>query len=156
MQKHMQSIRKLFSVLLMVFVVLAGSFFVSAHNVHAQNQSQSDSCQALTSFNDVGNYINTYGTLPCNYLTKEQAKGLGWVPSECNLADVAPGMSIGGDVFTNSEGSLPSASDRIWYEADINYVYGCRNGDRILFSNDGLIYTTQDHYQTFQPWQPSN
>jgi predicted transcriptional regulator len=56
---------------------------------------------------------------------------------------------IGGDVFANSSAKLPSAPGRIWYEADINYVSGKRNRQRVLYSNDGLIFVTYDHYQTF-------
>jgi hypothetical protein len=68
-----------------------------------------------------------------------------------NPHEVAPGKSIGGDVFRNKEGKLPSAPGRIWYEADANYSSGYRGGDRILFSDDGLIYKTTDHYKTFTP-----
>lgn len=57
-------------------------------------------------------------------------------------------MIIGG-VFNNTNKHLPDAPDRIWYEADINYYKGKRNGHRILWSNDGLIFVTYDHYLTF-------
>ena len=56
---------------------------------------------------------------------------------------------IGGDKYRNKEGKLPSAPGREWYEADINYSGGYRNSERILYSNDGLIFVTYDHYQTF-------
>ncbi|WP_448321887.1 ribonuclease domain-containing protein [Streptomyces sp. CO7] len=69
--------------------------------------------------------------------------------SKGNLAEVAPGKSIGGDVFSNREGRLPSASGRTWREADINYVSGFRNADRLVYSSDWLIYKTTDHYATF-------
>nr|CAP09637.1 barnase-C-DnaB intein-C fusion protein [Transformation Vector pICH13688] len=69
--------------------------------------------------------------------------------SKGNLADVAPGKSIGGDIFSNREGKLPGKSGRTWREADINYTSGFRNSDRILYSSDWLIYKTTDHYQTF-------
>ncbi|MNW66113.1 Ribonuclease [compost metagenome] len=75
---------------------------------------------------------------------------MGWEPSEGNLDQVAPGKSIGGDVFRNREGLLPNKKGRIWYEADIHYTGGKRGSDRILYSNDGLIYQTTDHYKTFQ------
>lgn len=103
---------------------------------------------AVTSFQGVANYIHQYGTLPSNFITKEEAKELGWEPGE-NLWTYAPGKSIGGDIFTNSEGSLPDADGRVWYECDINYHGGHRGSDRLLYSNDGLIYGTTDHYQTF-------
>lgn len=95
-------------------------------------------------------YLREHGGLPDYYLTKAQASARGWKPSEGNLADVAPGMMIGGDHFTNSQHLLPSAKGRLWYEADFDYVRGTRNAKRILYSNDGLIYVTYDHYQTVQ------
>jgi RHS repeat-associated protein len=102
-----------------------------------------------TSFEDVANYISQHGTLPSNFITKAQATRLGWSQRLGNLDIVAPGKSIGGDVFRNLEGRLPNAQGRIWYEADINYSRGYRGSDRIVYSNDGLIYKTTDHYQTF-------
>ncbi|MFZ5596903.1 MAG: RHS repeat-associated core domain-containing protein [Bacillota bacterium] len=105
--------------------------------------------KALTSFDDVAGYIAKNGRLPGNFITKAEARGLGWNPSKGNLADVAPGKSIGGDIFKNIEGKLPSAPGRVFYEADINYSSGFRGTERIIYSNDGLIYKTVDHYQTF-------
>ena len=95
-------------------------------------------------------YLHTYGHLPSNYLTKSEAEKLGWVSSKGNLWDVAPGMSIGGDRFGNREGLLPDASGRRWYECDIGYEGGFRGGMRIVFSSDGLIYYTEDHYSSFE------
>ena len=66
-----------------------------------------------------------------------------------NLSTVLPGKMIGGDVYKNRDGKLPSAIGRVWHEADINYTDGYRNRQRILYSNDGLIFVTYDHYQTF-------
>lgn len=104
----------------------------------------------LTGFKEVADYIKAHGRLPDNFITKAEAKKLGWVPSKGNLYIVAPGKSIGGDIFTNREKSLPDKKGRIWREADIDYKYGTRNAKRILYSNDGLIYKTSDHYKTFQ------
>ena len=105
--------------------------------------------KVVNSFDDVAAYVQKNGKLPDNFISKNQANALGWNPNKGNLADVAPGMSIGGDVFKNAEGKLPSAPGRVWYEADINYTSGFRGGDRIIYSNDGLIYKTTDHYSTF-------
>ncbi|MGN1069057.1 MAG: ribonuclease domain-containing protein [Candidatus Fimadaptatus sp.] len=58
-------------------------------------------------------------------------------------------MSIGGDRFGNREGLLPDARGRQYYECDVNYDGGYRGGERIVFSSDGLIYYTCDHYNTF-------
>ncbi|NJL76053.1 MAG: ribonuclease [Saprospiraceae bacterium] len=105
--------------------------------------------EALTSFDDVAKYVSINRKLPSNYITKEQAKALGWKPNLGNLDNVAPSKSIGGDIFKNLEGLLPQAKGRIWYEADINYSGGFRGGERLLYSNDGLVYKTLDHYKTF-------
>ena len=104
----------------------------------------------LTSFDDVAAFIQRNGRLPSNFITKTQAKALGWVSRKGNLAEVAPGKSIGGDIFKDIEGKLPSAPGRVWYEADINYTAGFRSGDRIIYSSDGLIFKTTDHYNTFK------
>ena len=102
-----------------------------------------------TSRDEVALYIHQYGHLPGNFITKKEAEDLGWVNSQGNLWKVAPGMSIGGDYFGNYEGSLPKAKGRKYYECDIGFNGKFRNAQRILFSNDGLIYYTDDHYETF-------
>ena len=94
-------------------------------------------------------YLDAYGALPGNYITKNEAKKLGWVSSQGNLWKVAKGRSIGGDRFGNYEGLLPEAQGRRYTECDIGFDGGYRNGQRIVFSNDGLIYYTADHYQSF-------
>ena len=103
-----------------------------------------------TSKEDVAAYLVIYEHLPSNYITKKEAKKLGWVSSEGNLWEVAPGMSIGGDYFGNYEELLPEAEDRDYYECDIDFDGTYRNAKRIVFSNDGLIYYTEDHYETFE------
>ena len=99
---------------------------------------------------EVSEYIYLYGHLPSNYITKKEAKKLGWVSSEGNLREVAPGMSIGGDYFGNYEGLLPEADHRDYYECDIDFDGTYRNSKRIVYSNDGLIYYTEDHYESFE------
>lgn len=96
----------------------------------------------------VAAYINEFAKLPSNYITKQEAKRLGW-KSKGSLDKVAPGKSIGGDRYGNYEGKLPKAKGRMWKECDIDYVRGNRNSKRIVFSNDGMIYYTQDHYNSF-------
>lgn len=105
--------------------------------------------KVLTSADDVANYISKNGKLPDNFITKKEAEALGWDPKKGNLNDVAPGKSIGGDVFNNRGNPLPTAPGRVWYEADTNYSSGFRGSERIIYSNDGLIYQTTDHYTTF-------
>lgn len=103
-----------------------------------------------TSKEDVAEYLHTYGHLPSNFIKKKAAQKLGRVSSEGNLWDVAPGMSIGGDYFGNYEGNLPEAKDRDYYECDIDFDGSYRGAKRIVYSNDGLIYYTEDHYETFE------
>ncbi|WP_161879309.1 ribonuclease domain-containing protein [Alkalibacterium sp. MB6] len=98
---------------------------------------------------DVALYLYTFDELPLNYLTKEEARELGWVASEGNLWDVADGMVIGGDYFGNREGLLPEEQGRDYYEADVNYFGGFRGAERLVYSDDGLIYYTDDHYDSF-------
>ena len=103
-----------------------------------------------SSKDEVALYIHTYNKLPSNYVTKNDAKKMGWVASKGNLLKVCEGCSIGGDKFTNREGNLPSKQGRQYYECDIDYKGGTRNAKRIVYSNDGLIYYTEDHYNTFE------
>lgn len=109
----------------------------------------------ITAPQDIADYIFAHGTLPDNFLTKNEARQLGWDSSKNYVSDVAPGYSIGGDRFGNYEGLLPDASGRKWYEADANYTVGPRSAERILYSSDGLVYYTNDHYQTFTEMHPS-
>ena len=95
---------------------------------------------------EVALYLHAFEELPENYLTKSEARSLGWDSAAGNLWEVAPGMSIGGDRFGNREGLLPDARSRQWYECDVNYGGGYRGAERLLFSNDGLIYYSGDHY----------
>ena len=96
---------------------------------------------------DVALYIHTYGELPGNYMTKSQARKLGWEGG--SLEKFAPGMCIGGDRFGNYEGLLPE--DRNYTECDIDTLgKSSRGAKRIIFSDDGLIYYTDDHYESFE------
>ena len=105
--------------------------------------------QAYTDKDHVAAYIHIYRKLPPNYITKAEARSLGW-KDKGTLDQVAPGKSIGGDRFSNYEKILPDAPERSWKECDIDYVRGNRNAKRICFSNDGLIYYTSSHYQDFE------
>lgn len=97
----------------------------------------------------VAAYLYVFHKLPSNYITKNDAVKLGWDSEKGNLWDVTEQMSIGGSRFGNYEGLLPDAKGRTWYECDVNYNGGYRGAERILYSNDGLIYYTGDHYKTF-------
>ena len=100
-----------------------------------------------TSKEDVALYLYTYGRLPVNFMTKSEARELGWEGG--GLDDYAPGMCIGGDRFGNYEGLLPE--DRDYTECDIDTLGAEKRGaKRIVFSDDGLIYYTDDHYESFE------
>lgn len=121
----------------------------------AQATSSADTVQvehgsSYTSKKEVAAYLHEYGELPPNFISKTKAKKAGWVPSEGNLEEVCPGMSIGGSVFYNDDGKLPDAEGRTWHECDIDYDGGMRGPERIVWSTDGLIYYTPDHYETFE------
>ncbi len=103
-----------------------------------------------TSKDKVALYIHTYGRLPKNYISKKKAEQLGWDNREGNLWEVAPGKSIGGSYFGNYEGALPEKNGREYHECDIDYNGGRRNAKRIVYSDDGLIFYTEDHYETFE------
>lgn len=97
---------------------------------------------------DVALYLVTYGELPSNFITKNEARDLGWEGG--SVQKYLDGAAIGGDKFGNREGILPKASGRQYYECDIDTDgKNSRGAKRIVFSNDGLIYYTEDHYESF-------
>ena len=94
-------------------------------------------------------YLHTYGKLPSNYITKKEAEALGWTGG--SLERYAPGKCIGGTYFGNYEGLLPKKKGREYHECDIGTIgKSSRGAKRIVYSNDGLIYYTGDHYETFE------
>ena len=93
-------------------------------------------------------YIHLYGHLPGNFVTKAEAEAAGWTGGA--VGKTLPGKSIGGDRFYNREGLLPKASGRVWTECDVGERRNTRGGERIVFSNDGLVYYTPDHYDSFE------
>ena len=95
---------------------------------------------------EVALYLHVFCELPPNYLTKDEARDLGWDSRKGNLWDIAYGLSIGGDTFGNREGLLP---DGQYYGCDVNYEGGFRGGERLVFSEEGQIYYTADHYESF-------
>lgn len=105
------------------------------------------------SMEEVAVYLTLYDALPDNYLTKKEAQTLGWDSRQGNLWDVAEGCSIGGDRFGNYEGLLPEKEGRRFTECDIDYDGGYRGAKRLIFTNDGLMYYTADHYKTFDEVQ---
>ncbi|MCI9422810.1 ribonuclease [Lachnospiraceae bacterium WCA-9-b2] len=102
-----------------------------------------------SSKDDVAQYIHIYGHLPSNFITKKDAEKLGWQGG--SLEPYAPGKCIGGSHFGNYEGILPEKEGRTYTECDIDTLGADKRGaKRIVFSNDGLIYYTEDHYESFE------
>jgi ribonuclease T1 len=116
----------------------------------AEGKAQVEWGQRYSGQTEVAAYIHSYHVLPPNYLTKKAAQKLGWDSNKGNLWQVTDHMSIGGDRFGNEEGLLPSIQGRQYYECDVNYAGGYRGAERIIYSSDGLIFYTRDHYQSFR------
>ena len=157
--------KKLFSLLTLLMLLLSAcaapvseipgeTAFISAEteisetmHVTEETQEYLDPYGSYTSKEDVALYIHLYGDLPLNFMTKKHARALGWEGG--SLEPVAPGMCIGGDYFGNYEGLLPE--DREYTECDIDTLgRSSRGAKRIVFSDDGLIYYTEDHYESFE------
>lgn len=148
------------SVLMMLMLIITGCVTGSADNIGSNTSEVTESTTendgtvidedgTYDSKDDVALYIETYGHLPSNYITKKEAQALGWEGG--SLEPYAPGKCIGGTHFGNYEGLLPEADGREYTECDINTLgKDSRGAERIVFSNDGLIYYTGDHYQSFE------
>lgn len=118
-----------------------------------ENQEKQSSVHAtdideLTEENLVIDYVKANNKLPEYYLTKGEARNKGWIASKGNLCDVLPGRAIGGDKFSNREKTLPTGNQ--YFEADVNYNCGNRNADRIVFTKNGEVWLTHDHYKSFE------
>lgn len=104
----------------------------------------------LTDATKVARWLQRHHQLPDYYIRKNDARRQGWDAAKGNLCEVLPGRAIGGDRFANREKRLPTQPGRQWFEADVNYRCGHRNADRLLYSSDGLIFLTTDHYRSFK------
>lgn len=133
---------------LLVFFLFATGCGTGASREPAGEPAALSADGVYTTKEDVALYLNTYGRLPKNFITKKEAKSLGWEGG--SLEPYAPGKCIGGDWFGNYEGLLPEAEGREFHECDIDTLgKDSRGGKRIVYSNDGLIYYTDDHYESF-------
>lgn len=141
--KRVGALLILLLMLLLAPAALAGTITVDAADYDVEEDGWYDSME------EVAIYLTFFERLPDNYLTKREAQALGWDSRKGNLWDVADGCAIGGDRFGNYEGQLPDARGRRWTECDIDFGGGYRGGKRIVFSSDGLIYYTADHYASF-------
>jgi len=112
------------------------------------NSSSLISIDQLTEEKTVISYVKQNHRLPDYYITKNEARKQGWNPSKGNLCEVLPGKAIGGDKFGNREGRLPDGEK--YFEADVNYHCGGRNTDRIIYTRNGDVYLTKNHYKSFE------
>lgn len=110
--------------------------------------SDNQRIEQLTAENTVINYVKQHHQLPSYYITKNEARQQGWNPAKGNLCEVLPGKAIGGDKFSNREKTLPQGEK--YFEADVNYHCGGRNADRIIFTKNGDVYLTKNHYKSFE------
>lgn len=128
---------------------------IVADTICPSNNDIIDENGSYTSKDEVALYIYTYKKLPKNFITKSEAKKLGWNSSKNYVGDVAKGKSIGGDRFNNYQKILPDIKGRKYIECDIDYKGKKRNAKRIVYADDfdekiGCIYYTEDHYNTFE------
>ncbi|MEJ5106364.1 ribonuclease domain-containing protein [Chryseobacterium sp. MYb328] len=112
------------------------------------NSSAQVSIEKLTEEKTVISYVKENHKLPDYYITKNEARKQGWNPSKGNLCEVLPGKAIGGDKFGNRERRLPDGDK--YFEADVNYDCGGRNADRIIYTKNGDVYLTKNHYKSFE------
>ena len=116
-----------------------------AEEEYTEETDLPDPAGTYTGAEEVALYLHTYGTLPPNFMTKKEARKLGWEGG--SLERFAPGMCIGGDRFGNYEGVLPEGN---YHECDINTLGKSKRGaERLVFDDRGNIYYTDDHYETF-------
>lgn len=166
-QGENKSGRSIVSVIMVAVFIIAGYYLFDWGEAGSQTGSQVETQttesystgreEPIVSFGqdyydmaDVADYLHVFEELPPNYVTKAEADAAGWIPSEGNLWEVLDGAVIGGDGFGNREGLLPEESGRRYYEADVNYRGGRRGAERLVYSNDGLIFYTEDHYESFE------
>lgn len=137
---------------LVLLVGLAVSTSALAQRVESVNLRQFAQTVGLR---DVDGFIETVtslrkdGNLTARYVTKREAEKQGWRPGD-DLCRTSRGKAIGGDSFANREGRLPRANGRRWHEADLDFACGRRGAKRLVWSSDGMIYVTTDHYATFR------
>ena len=124
-------------------------------NVKDQNKSENKNSVAIEKngyyydLESVVIYIDTYGHLPNNFITKKEAEALGWQGG--SVEKYKKGAAIGGNRFGNYEGKLPNQNGIKYTECDIDTKgSSSRGAKRLIFSSNGKYYYTDDHYETFK------
>lgn len=135
--------------LLFVILLLFGPLGATAGEAELRLFARTEGIVDVEGFVETVESLRKTKKLPPRYLTKAEARKLGWEPG-VDLCTVARGRAIGGDRFGNREKRLPDKRDRKWFEADLDFFCGSRGPKRLVWSNDGLIYLTTDHYQSFK------
>lgn len=121
------------------------------NNLEAKKESTAENSSEIYSITEeakIISFVKQNHHLPDYYITKNEAKKQGWNPSKGNLCEILPGKAIGGDHFSNREKKLPT--NKKYFEADVNYNCGKRTTDRIVFTEDGEVYLTKNHYKSFE------
>ncbi|MDO5718893.1 MAG: ribonuclease domain-containing protein [Tissierellia bacterium] len=158
---------KIISIFLILLIMIAGCSYIGtvetdpdiAEDREIAIEDQKDELKAddndvekgksYYQMEEVAKYIKKYDELPDNYITKREARESGWDSQKGNLWDITDMKVIGGDRFGNREKKLPEKEGRKYYECDVNYSGGHRGAERLVYSNDGLIFYTDDHYESF-------
>ncbi|MDO4378167.1 MAG: ribonuclease domain-containing protein [Erysipelotrichia bacterium] len=137
----------LFSIIVVLGLLWAKEYFLNTKPVTENTLIQQD--QYYYDKDNVALFIHTFNCLPSNYITKDEARQAGWNGGSVEV--YLPDKAIGGDIFSNYEKLLPTKEGRIYYECDIDtHGKDSRGAKRIIYSNDGLIYYTDDHYESFE------
>jgi ribonuclease T1 len=140
------------ALLVALLLVLAGT--ASTRDAHAFETGPLHAFAQRAGLSDAEGFVEAVASLrdakklPPRYITKKDAESVGWKPG-ADLCRVAPGRVIGGDPFFNREKRLPDRAGRRWYEADLEPQCGRRGAKRLVWSGDGLIFVTTDHYASF-------
>jgi len=153
-----KAVNLILPILLSLMLLLSGSGLTTADPaaISMPDTFREEQAGPIIEPQAIADYIFEHGTLPDNFITKKEAQALGWDSRYNEVSDVAPGKSLGGDRFGNYQRILPVVKGRKYYEADCRYTGGDRNGERIIYSNDGHVWYTKDHYKSFTELFPSN